>query len=101
MTTKHTPGPWVWHEQGEANEYCLLASGQKWVIAFRQNGELMPERQRANAAFIVRACNSHDDLLAALVGAEAFMSGIPDTSDLYPREWLKVVRAAITRAKGE
>ncbi len=37
---KHTPGPWRFHEQGDANQYCLLTNDKRWVIAFSQNGEL-------------------------------------------------------------
>jgi len=55
----HTPEPWKWHAQGEANEYCMLTHDDRWVIAFRQNGELTDERQKANArriAVCVNAC---------------------------------------------
>ena len=55
----HTPEPWKWHAQGEANEYCMLTHDGRWVIAFRQNGELTDERQQANArriAVCVNAC---------------------------------------------
>ena len=62
----HTPLPWNWHEQGEANEYCLLTNDKRWVLAFRQNGEIWTKEQKANAEFIVRACNSHDAMLDAL-----------------------------------
>lgn len=59
MSAQHTPGPWVPHEQGEANEWCLLtAEGGRWVISFRQNGELMPAKQRANAERIVACVNA-------------------------------------------
>lgn len=52
---QHTPGPWIPHEQGEANEWCLLTNADRWVISFRQNGELMPPEQRANARLIAQA----------------------------------------------
>lgn len=83
----HTATPWVWHEQGEANEYCLLTSDGKWVISFRQNGELMPSKQRANAEFIKRAVNAHDALFAALV---AIRDGIRD-----PQRVHEIARVAI------
>lgn len=66
MEIQHTETPWKWHAQGDANEYCLLTSGGDWVISFRQNGGLIDAKQRANAAFIVKACNTHDLLIAAL-----------------------------------
>lgn len=53
----HTPEPWKWHAQGEANEYCMLTHDDRWVIAFRQNGELTDERQKANARRIAACVN--------------------------------------------
>jgi hypothetical protein len=51
----HTPGPWEWHAQGDANEYVLLTNEKRWVIAFRQNGELLLPEQEANARLIEAA----------------------------------------------
>lgn len=53
----HTPEPWKWHTQGESNEYCMLTHDGRWVIAFRQNGELTDERQQANARRIAACVN--------------------------------------------
>lgn len=53
----HTPEPWKWHAQGEANEYCILTHDGQWVIAFRQNGELTDDRQKANARRIAACVN--------------------------------------------
>lgn len=53
----HTPEPWRWHAQGEADEYCMLTHDGRWVIAFRQNGELTDERQKANARRIAACVN--------------------------------------------
>lgn len=52
---KHTPGPWIWHEQGDANAYALLSNTKRWVIVFRQNGEILTGQQRANARLIAAA----------------------------------------------
>lgn len=54
---EHTPEPWKWHAQGEANEYCMLTHDGRWVISFRQNGELTDERQKANARRIAACVN--------------------------------------------
>lgn len=54
----HTPEPWKWHAQGEANEYCMLTHDGRWVISFRQNGELTDERQKANARRIAACVNA-------------------------------------------
>lgn len=56
---KHTPEPWEFHAQGDADEWCLLtAGGKRWVIAFRQNGELLDVEQEANARRIVACVNA-------------------------------------------
>lgn len=52
---KHTPGPWTPIEQGDADEFCLLANDKRWVIAFRQNGELSTEEERCNMKLISKA----------------------------------------------
>lgn len=56
MNTKHTPGPWKFHEQGEANQFCLLTTNDNhWVIGLIQNGELWTDEQKANARLIAAA----------------------------------------------
>ena len=66
MNTKteagHTPLPWKFHEQGDANEFCLVTSGGKWVLGIRQNGELLQGKQLAN--LIVKSVNEFPALLA-------------------------------------
>lgn len=66
----HTKEPWVCREQGEANEYCLLTSDGKWVIGFRQNGELLPAQQRENVRRIVACVNA-----CANISTESLESG--------------------------
>ena len=58
---QRTPGPW---------QYVIGQSGTRGLIC-TTTGETVvnihaPAQIEANAAFIVRACNAHDDLLAAL-----------------------------------
>ena len=64
MTSKPTPGPW------RADGKRILADierGEYRVFAIAYLNVLDPNHEaKANAGFIVRACNSHDDLLAAL-----------------------------------
>ena len=55
---KHTPGPW---EIGGAWQCKIHESATQKVIC-----SLPLDDDLANAAFIVRACNNHDDLLIAL-----------------------------------
>jgi hypothetical protein len=61
--TQRTPGPWI--QRGESvvtNRPMLCAYNETSVFSFKR-----PFAERlANAAFIVRACNAHDELVAAL-----------------------------------
>jgi hypothetical protein len=76
MTASHTPTPWV-VEKNSVNaengsvvsiaECGLSAPGQSWSGTDYSTRE----HQAANAEFIVRACNSHDQLVAALKAALA------------------------------
>lgn len=62
MSAAHTPGPWSYREQGEANEYLVLDGRGNWLACIKHNGEQTVERQRANLA----AMTAGPDLLAAL-----------------------------------
>ena len=55
--TQHTPGPWKVHA---VDPYAKPAN-RRWLI----NPDVAVCKTEANAEFIVRACNSHDDLLEA------------------------------------
>ena len=55
MSNKHTPGPWRFHANGDANDYTILGPDDRWVIGFIQNGEIWKEEQLANAKLIA-AC---------------------------------------------
>lgn len=59
--TAHTPTPWL------LEDGTLRAAGEetRLVADVAIYGRLSDEG-KANAAFIVRACNSHNDLVAAL-----------------------------------
>ena len=58
-TMTHTPGPWV--AKSGHNQTILGPNGE--ALAFTSFGKNIDDK--ANAAFIVRACNAHEDLLAA------------------------------------
>ena len=59
---KHTPGPWAIYED-VGKRHCITTGDGIYNLAWvPANGEVC----KANAEFIVRACNSFDDLLAAV-----------------------------------
>jgi len=124
----HTPEPWKWHAQGEANEYCMLTQDGRWVIAFRQNGELTDELQKANARRIAACVNrlagfktedienpacdltGHGALLSKLIYLEMQRDKLlaalnlievdKDGGGFICREAMEQVREAIAQAEG-
>jgi hypothetical protein len=78
----HTPTPWhVFDDKAEcpgieAENVTIVVFGDKLTITedCGVQGETA-EEARANAAFIVRAVNSHDALVEALEAAQAALNG--------------------------
>lgn len=96
MTQKHTPLPWYKNHRDEIVHETLPV---KIATMHREGNE--HEQLEANAAFIVRACNSHYELLEALEKCRALFSEIRnDWTD--PRSeccsgW-EIIDAAIAKA---
>lgn len=91
MKTKHTPGPWNFIEQGDPDEFVLLANEHRWVIALRMNGELRLEEEIANASLIAAA----PELLEALDD----IIGLAEAGRMV--HVINRAKAAIAKAKGE
>ena len=100
MTTQHTTEPWNQFREDENGKEAF-----KIVPAWGRNGMYFvatcygPDAE-ANAEFIVRACNSHDALLAAL---EGLLANAPAPKgvrkDFSYILYLEAARAAIRAAK--
>jgi len=82
-TTQHTPTPW---ELSEGGLNVNAENGSVLRIAVTSGADVGPgwsgtdyatfEHSKANAAFIIRACNSHEPLVAALVEAVEIIQAI-------------------------
>lgn len=59
MTTAHTPTPWLPYSNSAQQRICCFIFEQATVHCSNKDW-------LANAAFIVTACNAHDELVAAL-----------------------------------
>lgn len=93
---KHTPGPWKFHAQGDANDYCLLTNEKRWVIGFLQNGEIFVGEQLANARLVAAA----PELLDAL--KKYVEAGAGDTTSFYKQaEAYDAAIEAIAKAEGQ
>lgn len=108
---EHTPGPWV----HDAVTGSIHDSDNRFVaVTWAPNPDGVPTNfpdAQANADYICRACNAHDDLLAA---CEAIRDGdrlfeLAAAFRAHPAEppvnlldkHFPELRAAIARAKGE
>ena len=100
---KHTPTPWnyssgmVWAGRGEEIAVARAA---------RDDEATSPCERDANAEFIVRACNAHDELLEALrsivVDADRLIAETPRHALSQPYTvLLDQARAAIAKATTE
>ena len=63
MTQKHTPTPWT--QQGEVITKDGATIAKAWLNGLYEDAGAH-DLQQDNARFIVRACNAHDELVAAL-----------------------------------
>ena len=64
--TKHTPGPWIAFYGNRDDKEMILDSNQNGCDGYFATLHGTKETQRANAAFILAAVNSHAALTAAL-----------------------------------
>ena len=106
MSAQHTPGPWTveeGHIQRDSNgiRYWQITDGQD-AIACNQfcYAGYDPAVNAANAAFIVRACNSHYRLVEALKACLNFIENTEGEMGETLASGDKA-RAAIIQATGE
>ena len=97
----HTPDHWTIKEIGVAD--AKIRFGAAHLL---QGCRVYGENSEANARRIVQCVNSHDALVAALVGAEKVIAKslerLPaDGLAIHAGEWLIEIRAALAKAKGE
>lgn len=95
MKTTHTPGPW----RADGSTVKAVSHGQWFKIARADGLRYTQSGNEANAEFIVRACNSHEELLAALESAEIRIKALSPAGYVAPELW--TIRATVAKAKGE
>ena len=102
---KPTPGPWVSPGTDAGNRaICAAINGKRRTLAHVYGGDdcsISEQTRDANAAFIVRACNSHDELVAALEFVNKWIALRSDRGDKFPSQLTNTVSAALAKAKGE
>jgi len=92
--TKHTPTPW--------ESYGTSIRTAEYDIAnFPRFSKLNPDdpEQEANAAFIVRSCNVHNELVDVLTNAYQYIRSITRATDKTANAELNKITAALAKAK--
>ena len=66
MTTKHTAGEWKIGDRQSDNHGVNILDSRGFLVAQARAAGAGWAEAKANAAFIVQACNNHDSLVEAL-----------------------------------
>ena len=104
--SKYTPGPWKFHEQGDANFYAIIPFKDRrkyvdWLLSLQHNGEQLDFEQKANMLLIAAAPDLLEALykLLAVTVDEDLKYGITLSEDAEKARNLAL--AAIAKAVGE
>ena len=94
MTQQHTPTPW---ERDKENAYRVLTPGGG-LLAETSYHWVDPLPARLNAAYIVKACNAHEDLVRTVQNLLDDIDALKTADNLKQtversRSWFSVVRA--------
>ncbi len=104
MEAKHTPGAWRVNEDKMDGMLFIESPGQKDIARIIQyNSRGAKPQARRDAAFIVRACNVHEELLAALetlaqLGEEGMGPNYQEWITFHDKV-AQIARAAIAKTK--
>lgn len=109
FTTKHTPLPWTVEDfspyggGSDASITCAIRHVAGTVVFLQQfQGNLFADQFEANARHIVRAANSHDELLAVAIASmhalRSYQYG--NASQDLAEEVADKLQAAIRKAQG-
>lgn len=69
--------PLMVRADGGANKFHLIDANGNWLMAVLHNGEPNTYAVQKNMEFLVRACNTHDDLITALQASTHSLHTIP------------------------
>ena len=101
--TKHTPLPWKIHSVTDKHHIQIRAkkAGTEFECSPAVLGgwDTSAEENEANAQFITRACNSHYELLEALINLVDIVE--VHASHIVRKADMKKAHTAIAKATGE
>lgn len=98
--TKHTALPWrIGVRQPDSCKFIYDAKGGE--VANCDMLTNFADDNLANAAFIVRACNAHDELVAVIEALGEFGRGGYFNKSLLDADWCARAKAVLAKAREE
>lgn len=98
-TVKHTPTPWriADEENDQGNKAFIESETGIWIGEISSDAGI--EEAKANATFIVRACNWHGALLNTIDDLIEHLDGVENFTDAM-RQAIQEARRVIKQAEG-
>jgi len=96
-----TPGQYYVHPKSSSDEYknyAICSTESEDFIALTPDTS---ERSQADAEFIVKACNSHEELVRACQAAIAYLADPPSEFKENRDAAIEIIKDALAKAKGE
>ena len=106
METKHTPTPYIAGKPSSIVGWPIVAQSGRLICDMPMlpngfpNKEAIDAETAATAAFIVRACNAHDELVKALNTALRFVEHYAPVMNGPINVFLTQSEALLAKAKG-
>lgn len=108
QTAKHTPLPWkisIADRETVTAESGSDATSGRGTVCTSPTCRIKPyydsETRRANAEFIIRACNSHYELVKACEAAKHAMNAMPREYRHFIHHAIEQVGKALAKAEGK
>lgn len=100
--SQHTPTPWTFIMAGEDKTQVLIDSEEKLVLHGSSCASMSKKEAKANAAFIVKAVNSHEALLnGAQKALEELSNWVEGQNGYEPENAIVYLKKAIAQAEGK
>jgi len=96
MTAQHTPTPYSVDENPRRTRVRILNAGGVWTATI-ELASANTREAKDTAAFIVLACNAHDDLVAALK-AMLVVEEAGECEEMHPDVAKQMAHAALAKA---